>query len=46
MKDLFSGRIKESLFEKVGLALEGFRKQKRGRDLLGSDLLGGVCDRS
>lgn len=33
-KDLFSGRIKESLFEKVGLALEGFRKQKRGRDFV------------
>lgn len=33
-KDLCSGRIKESLFEKVELALEGFRKQKRGRDFV------------
>lgn len=30
-KDLCSGRIKESFFEKVELALEGFREQKRER---------------
>lgn len=33
-KDLCSGRIKESFFEKVKLTLEGFRKQKRGRGFI------------